>query len=174
MSQEDKAAVAATHLTPFPAFTGRPRVSVSAEGQLVFRRPRWHSMFELGLVPLVLFQVLAHGLLPFAVAALLYWFCLLRRVTSVSFDRDTRLMTMRRGFLSLKRSSERSLADIHAVQVLTYPFMFTYQINLVFDSSSPPVIGLFSINNEAYAKDLARRIADFLGVPVFEERIKWL
>jgi hypothetical protein len=98
----------------------------------------------------------------------------MRSVSSVCFDADAGLMTTRL-FLNLKGSSQRSLADLHAVQVVTYPFISVHYVNLIFDSSSPPVIGLFALGpleNGVYAKDLARRIADYLGVTVFEERFK--
>jgi hypothetical protein len=166
-----------------PLFTYQPAVHQLAEERLVLAQPSWYRAivyFALGSSALSLLVFLCDGLMTGgwdstwvwmgAILVLFYSGLAWRAARAVTFDRRDRALTTR---LSMNRRSvrRRPLADLSAVQVMTYSRPWAvHQVRLVFAESEPRVIALTSSFRHGQATDLARRLSDFLGVPLVEQK----
>jgi hypothetical protein len=162
-----------------PLFKSRPSISQTPGGPMVLHRPRWHYLLLLVLVLNVLFclvdgflfQKWDYAWLRLVVTPL--GFLLIGQATSIHLDREAKLLSTRWS-LNLKGLSQRSLADLQAVLVMSYGRLFcVHQVNLVFGSSAPPVVALVTIKSRRKAMELGERIAEFLGVPTLDRQCEY-
>jgi predicted DNA-binding antitoxin AbrB/MazE fold protein len=178
------AANATTIVTVMPLFAYPPAVHQLAEERLVLAQASWWraiAYFALGSAALSLLFFLCDGLITggwdstwvwMGGSLVLFWSGLAwRAARTMTIDRRDRTLTTK---LSMNRRSvtRRPLADLSAVQVITYSRPWAvHQVRLVFAESEPRIIALTNSFWHGQATDLARRLSDFLGVPLLEQ--KW-
>jgi hypothetical protein len=179
----EPSANALSTVTVVPLFNFHPAVRQLAEERLALAQPGWwraSAYFALGATALPTLFFLGQGYLTgrwdtawiwlgaalVPLAAGLAW----RAARVVTFDLGDRTVTTQRS-MNPRSVTQRPLADLSAVQVMTYRWPWAvHQVRLVFAESEPRVVTLTTRLRHRKAVDLAQRLSDFLGVHLVKQK----